>query len=226
MKRNFNYEWNADRGSLTGIPILSAAGGALGMLFVLVVMTIVPDADEWFCMGTLFSLAATFGMSVIIYGMGFSKRFTLAVSMGQTRRSVISHYFLRQTILLILGYGLVLLIHQGEMALYSALYPGVSQKGNFNFLYHPLVALGLIGGNLLVVLFYGILYHKYGQKFYAISYFVMLGVILLIGKLDKIPWLRKTVAEVPTAAWYIMAAAVVAGMIWGIARMVHTLAVK
>ncbi len=226
MKRNFRYEWKADPGSLTALPILGAAGGALGILLVLVIMIIVPDTEDWFCMGTLLSLVATFGMSIIIYGTNFSKQFTLSVSMGQTRRSVISYYFLRQTILLVLGYGLVLLIHQGEMALYSALYPGIPQKGNLNFLYHPMVALGLIGGNLLVVLLNGMLYHKYGQRYFAISYFGMLGVLLLITKLDKIPWLQKAVAAVPTAAWYIMAAAVVAGMIWGIARMVRTLAVK
>ena len=125
----------------------------VGLAMVLIINTFINDDPNYACMGTLFVLM---GMLVGVFArgnLGGNTRFSLAVAMGQTRRS----YFLFDSCVTfltgVIGLTVTWLVYQLENRLYAALYPGfvndMPLDGLFRLKYILLVVVGLVVLELL-----------------------------------------------------------------------------
>ena len=125
----------------------------VGLAMVLIINTFINDDPNYACMGTLFVLMGTL-VGVFARGnLGGNTRFSLAVAMGQTRRS----YFLFDSCVTfltgVIGLTVTWLVYQLENRLYAALYPGfvndMPLDGLFRLKYILLVVVGLVVLELL-----------------------------------------------------------------------------
>ena len=125
----------------------------VGLAMVFIINTFLNEDPDYACMGTLFVLCGT-AVGVFARGnMVGSARFSVAVAMGQTRRS----YFLFDSCVTfltgVIGLTVTWLVYQLENRLYAALYPGfvndIPLDGLFRLKYILLAVVGLVVLELL-----------------------------------------------------------------------------
>lgn len=150
----------------------------LGVIMVLIIMATESSDETWFCMGTLLALIFTVLINVII-GFSYYSEFMLALSMGRTRKEFILTYALRQLVIQAIGYLIVLLLHQAELALYSVLYPTQDNEYFFSFLTQWWMILLAIPGATLLHMFLGAMYCRFGKKTLPVFYIVWFGLCIL-----------------------------------------------
>lgn len=132
----------------------------------------------FFCMGTLIAFLMLVLVS-LIWGMHFPQEYMLALSMGRTRKEFLFSYALRSMLSQALGYLLVLLCYGIELTVYPLLYPGYRNEMPFDFLFYWWVIALAVPGVVLVQMFLGVLYSKFGKPFLAVAYFAWLGLCIL-----------------------------------------------
>jgi len=96
----------------------------VGLAMVLIINTFINEDPNYACMGTLFVLMGTLVGTFARGNLGGNTRFSLAVSMGQTRRSYIIFDSLITLFTGTLGVAVAWCVYQLEDRLYAALYPG------------------------------------------------------------------------------------------------------
>jgi len=96
----------------------------VGLTMVLIINTFLNEDPDYACMGTMFVLCGT-AVGVFARGnLSGCTRFSLAVSMGQTRRSYLFFDSLITLLTGLLGVAAAWCAYQVENRLYAAIYPG------------------------------------------------------------------------------------------------------
>ena len=201
--------------------VLVATAFAVGFGLCALIMFTDVEPGSWFPMGTLIGLFCM-GMAAIVFSFTMAQEFSLALSMGRTRKDFLGAYALRTLLWQVLCYGLLLVLYRVELALGYFLYPQWPLEVEFSFLFDWRVILGvLVGGNLLT-LFLGSLYSYFGKKAMVPLWFIWMAGCLLLPRLLPVEpgeadyamqqVIFGAVKAVPGAVWAGIGLAAVAGM--------------
>ena len=186
---------------------------AFGMGLVAIIMYTEDDPGSWFCMGTLIAALVLMMISLFVSAMGYQQEFMLALSMGRTRKTFLVSYYLRMVLLLVLGWAVILLLHQVELRACTILYPQYENEIYFGFLTDWRVLVPIFLLLPIVSMFLGALYGRYGKKGLAAFYFIWLFCCFVLprmfdheepgeGVLDQVAMgLLHTMQVVPIGVW-------------------------
>lgn len=178
--------------------------------------------EEFVCMGTLLSCLVLLAVGYFGAAISYPQEFSLALSMGRTRKSFMGSYYLSSVLQLLLAWAVLLLLNRMELAVYQALFHSRE--------YVPLTVLTDWRFVLPVVLLFpilpmcmGALYGRYGRKGYIPFYLVWLFACFVLprmfddergeGLLDQMATGTLRMIDVlPLTAWLAIGAVAVAGM--------------
>ena len=155
----------------------------VGVAMVLVINSFLNEDPDYACMGTLFVLMAT-AIGVFARGnMGGNTRFSLAVSMGQTRRSYLLCDSLVTFFTGAFGVAVAWCAYQLESRLYAVLYPSfqndMPMDGIFRMKY---ILLALVALVLLEVIFSAITI-RFGANTFRVVWLVFCFSFILIPRM-------------------------------------------
>lgn len=198
-------------------------GFAVGMGMLLLISRL--DADPVYVgAGTLMALALNILMTFIL-SVSMSTQFTLALSMGRTRREFLAAYALRCLLGQLLAYLILRLGAQAELAVYRAVLPGFDNRLHVErFLTNGWFFSGVVFGLTLVEMLCGLLYGSFGRPVFTVLYFAVVGCCLVVpGLFNEEGFAGKALARaaawgsgIPPAVWAGLLAAAVAAVVAGI----------
>lgn len=207
------------------VNLAAELGGFLfGFLLVNLIMRLDDDPGSWFCMGTMMALVVSVMFAFFNGSFGYSGEFQVAIAMGRTRMAFMGSYALRLLIQLLADYVVLLGLYHLELAVYPLLFPAYGNKVAFSFLTDWRILLPGALGILIVAMFIGALYGRYGKKgmwaFYLIWLFCCFVLPRLFdddlgsGVLDQAALgVRTVLAAIPPAAWGTLGAVLAVGMV-------------
>ena len=215
--------------------ILIALGGVLGCWFLgTLLMSIIFWADEtaeaWFCMGAISGLLAMAGFMLLLFWT-YPREFMLALSMGQTRREFMLTYALQQTLWLLAAYVAVLLLQELEGLYYGLMFPDKAKAFALDFMTDGGFVALLISGLVLLNMFLGTMYSRFGKKFLGILYFVWIGACIFLPRLlvhweeytgplqQELRAVARWLSALPPAAWAAVAVAGAGAMAAAVLRL-------
>lgn len=238
MLQQFILDWKLHKKSFFGMQLALLGAFALGFVMVLAIMNFDEDPGSWFCMGTLLAAIALCFTSILAYGFGYFQEFQLALSMGRGRMAFLGAYVIRLLLHFLLGYAIVLGLYQTELAIYPVLFPQYDNEIAFSFLYHWKVFVPVLIGVVLVTLFLGSLYGRYGKKGMIVFYVLWIFCCFILprmvdaeptstGALDVAAyWTLSMILAVPVTVWLVFGIALAVCMIAVTIRFAQTQAVK
>ena len=185
---------------------------AFGVVFVAIIMLTDDDPGSWFCMGTLMAGLVLVAIALFSSAFGYPQEFMLALSMGRTRQEFMISYYLRSMLTLLLGWALILLLHQIELQSYTLLYYKYQNEFFFSFLTDWRVLVPFFLLLPILSMFLGGLYGKYGRKGLIGFYFIWLFCCFVLprmfheepskGVLDQVAvGLLRAILIVPVGVW-------------------------
>ena len=177
--------WRVGLRELPFIAICTAAGWAIGVVLALTLMVLFFEpGDGYASFGVFFGLGGVLVGVLASRNLHASTRFSLAISMGQTRRGYLLWDTVWKGIECLLGILLSLALGAAEMLAYSALFPGeVDVLGMMS---------GLLGGDTVWLLLAGAaglvvlnlvltaLLLRFGQKGFFVFFIPLWGFTFLI----------------------------------------------
>lgn len=194
--------------------LLVELGGFLAGVILLSIIMLTEKEAGWFCLGTIMALVAAVILVLFVGGFGYSGEFQLAIAMGRTRGAFMGSYALRLLLQIVISYLLALVLYHAELAAYPLLFPSPANETAFAFLtdFRILLPTGL--GLLILSMFLGAVYGRYGRKGMWIFYVIWLfGCFVLprlthdelgSGILDRAALgVRTLYLAVPPAAWVV-----------------------
>ena len=238
MLQQFKLDWKLYHKSFFGLQAALPGAFLLGFLMVLIIMFTDEDPGSWFCMGTLIAGIALCFITLIAYAFSYYQEFQLALSMGRTRMAFLGAYTLRLILHFVLGYAIVLGLYQIELAVYPVLFPQYDNEIAFTFLTNWKVILPVLIGLVLLSLFIGSLYGRYGKKGMIIFYILWLFCCFILprmvdadptstGALDVAAlWTLRMIMAVPVTVWLTFGTVLAAVMLAVIIRFAQTQMVK
>lgn len=151
-----------------------------GLMVVLVINAFLNDEKDYACMGSLMAAIATI-VGVLARGNStLSSRFSMAVSMGQTRRA----FLLWDTVITALTAALGLLVswclYLLENLLYGVLYPGFENGISIDGLYRWQVLLPIAAGLCVFSLVMGAVHQRFGIKGFGVLWLVFCVSCMLV----------------------------------------------
>lgn len=151
-----------------------------GLMVVLVINAFLNDEKDYACMGSLMAAIATI-VGVLARGNStLSSRFSMAVSMGQTRRA----FLLWDTVITALTAALGLLVswclYLLENLLYGVLYPGFENGISIDGLYRWQVLLPIAAGLCVFSLVMGAVQQRFGVKGFGVLWLVFCVSCMLV----------------------------------------------
>lgn len=224
MFQQFGLDLKVHKGNFL-LTLLTELGGFLfGFIMVNIIMRVDSDPGSWFCMGTLMALIIGVVVPLFSGGFGYNGEFQLALSMGRTRMAFMGSFVLRLLLQLLLGYALVLGLYQVELALYPLLFPAFENEVTFTFLTNWKLVAAAIGALLVLAMFIGSIYGRYGKKGMWVFYVIWLFCCFILprmfddepgaGVLDQAALgVRNVFTAVPLTAWIVAGAVLAAGMV-------------
>lgn len=144
--------------------LVELGGFLLGVLLVYIIMRTDNEADSWFCLGTVMALVAAVILVLFVGGFGYSGEFQLAIAMGRTRDAFMGSYALRLLLQIGFAYLLALVLYRVELVVYPLLFPTVGNKTPFLFLTNARILLPAGLGLLILAMFLGAVYGRWGRK--------------------------------------------------------------
>lgn len=238
MLQQFKLDWKLHRKSFFGMQLALPGAFLLGFLMVLLIMFTDDDPGSWFCMGTLIACVALCFITLIAYAFSYHQEFQLALSMGRTRMAFLGAYTLRLILHFVLGYAIVLGLYHIELAVYPIVFPQYDNEIAFTFLTNWKVILPVLIGLVLLSLFIGSLYGRYGKKGMIVFYILWLFCCFILprmvdadpnstGALDVAAlWTLNMIIAVPVTVWLILGLILAAVMTAVIIRFAQTQMVK
>lgn len=203
--------WKNTPGMLLFAPCIQLLCGLMGFgMAALIYYTDGESAPLY--MGTLMTMLVPL-MCAMIYMVSYGQQFTLAVSMSATRKAFLLDYALKTATAFLLCYVLTLLVWQAEQALYPILFPGFLQLLSFRFLLDLRIVLPVLLLCVVISLFTGSLYARFGKKFWVVIYIVFMACCIGLPRLFEHEKVLNFVTGIPAAAWYGLGAAAVAAML-------------
>lgn len=238
MLQQFILDWKLNKKSFFAMLAVLPCIFLFGFVMVLLIMTQDEDPGSWFCMGTMLAAVALCFLSLLTYAISYFQQMQLALSMGRRRKDFLAAYALRMVLFLVVGYAVVLALYQMEIALYSSFFPQFGNEAAFTFLTDWRVIVPIFAGLLLLSLFFGALYGRYGKKSLVVFYVLwMFGCFVLprmfeaevtdTGLLDVVAYRTLTlVLAVPVQMWLTLGIVLAAAMLAAILRFNQTQMVK
>lgn len=225
-------------GSFWGLLLMIAAGFVFGEILLFLIMYTDSDPGPWFCMGTVFALILLLVTTILFYGISYTSEFSLALSMGCTRRRFVLQYAGKVLAHLALAYVLILGLYRLELVIGSAAFPDYPLEVEFGFLTDWRIVLAGIAGLLLLALFTGAMFGRFGRKAGLIIYFGWMFCCFVIPKIftaepgdegvfDQAALVtRSALLRMPAAGWYTLAAVAVVAMAATVCTMARDQAVR
>ena len=238
MLKQFTTDWKLNWKSFLGMLAGQLGAFLFGLIMVCIIMNVDEDPGAWFCMGTLMSCIALLFITLFCYGFGYAQEFNVALSMGCTRTAFMGAYALRTALQLLAGYGLLLLLYRLELALYPLLFPPYGNEVVFSFLTDWRWIVPILLGLVVLTLFIGSLYGRYGKK--GLWFFYILWIVscfLLPRMVDADPQdtgalnmaalgLLSLFQAIPVTVWLTFAAVLAVGMLATVVRFGRTQMVR
>lgn len=206
------------------VTFLMELGGFLfGVILVNIIMRVDDDPGSWFCMGTLLALVMGLVMLFFLGGFGYSGEFQLALSMGRTRGAFMGSYALRLVLRAIAAYAAVLVFYRVELAIYPVLFPAYENEVAFTFLTDWRLILPGIVGLVVLTMFLGAMFGRFGKKGMWVFYVLWLFCCFVLPRmtheepgssvLDQAAFgMRTLFFAVPLTTWAALAAILAVGM--------------
>lgn len=210
MKRTLS-RWLNNPGMLLFAPVMQLICGLMGFGMAVLIYYIEGEPAPLY-MGTMMAMCVPV-MCAMIYMVSYGQQFTLAVSMSATRKEFLLNHTLKTTAAFLLCYILTLLFWLAEQALYPALFDGNLALLSFGFLLDLRIVLPVIALCVLLSLFTGSLYARFGKKFWVVIYAVFMAVCIGLPRLAKQETLLIFFAGIPAAVWYGLGTAAAAAML-------------
>ena len=238
MLQQFKLDWKLHKKSFFGMQAALPGAFLLGFLLVLLIMLTDEDPGSWFCMGTLIAGIALCFVTLIAYAFGYYQEFQLALSMGRTRMAFLGAYALRLVLHFALGYVIVLGLYRLELTVYPILFPQYANELEFTFLTNWKVIVPLFAGLILLSLFIGSLYGRYGKKGMIFFYVLWLFCCFILPRMvDADPnstnaldmaanWTLAAILAVPVSVWITFGIVLAAFMLAVIVHFARTQMVK
>lgn len=179
MLKQFWIDLKLRKENLAVLLVTLAAGFVVGFGVLCAIVFVDGDVSGWFCLGTIVALFALLMCAVIFSAVTYRGELMLALSMGRTRRDFVWAYALRQLLNLIIGYVIVLALNRLELALGRWLFTGLECEMPLEFLTDWRYVLPVFPAVILLTLFIGTLYSRFGKKAGWIFYFLWLGLCFL-----------------------------------------------
>jgi len=153
----------------------------------------------------------------------YPQEFMLALSMGRTRKAFMLSYYLRLLLQLVVGWLLILLLHQAELHTYTLVFFRYQNEIFFSFLTDWRVLLPTFLLLPVLSMFMGALYGKYGKKGWFVFYVLWLFCCFVLprmfheepsdGVLDQVAFgLQRAILVVPVTAWIVFGVIALTGM--------------
>ncbi len=205
-------------GSFVGLLLLVAAGFLFGEIMLFLIMLTSDDPGAWFCLGTAIALIMLLVTTVLFYGFSYTGEFSLALSMGCTRRRFVLRYAGKVLAHLTLGYLLVLGLYRLELVIGRAAFAAYPLEAEFGFLTDWPIVLAAVAGMLLLALFTGSMFGRFGRKAGLIVYIVWMFFCFVVPKIfttepggegvfDQAALLTQSaLLRMPPAGWYTLGA--------------------
>lgn len=159
--------------------ILVLVGWIFGTLLLSIILWADKTAVSWFCLGTILALFAMSGVMMLLFWK-YPQEFMLALSMGQTRKEFMITYALRKILWAIAAYAIILLLHRLEGLYYQVMFPDKAQAFALDFLTDWRIMIPFIPGLVLLHMFMGAMYGRFGNRLLAIAYFSWMGFNFVI----------------------------------------------
>lgn len=207
--RDWKFHKNQFLTLLVAFPLSFLFGGGLLVL----IMVLDGETDTYICLGTMLCVFSLF-LFTVINGITYHQEFTLALSMGQTRRRFMASYALRKLVWLAAAYVMILLLYQLELAAYRLIFPHSENEMDLVFLWDWRVILPSIVTLLIANMFIGSVYSRFGKTGGLVLYFVwMAGCLGLPRLLHEGSPVVAFILSVPVSAWIATGIAVLAAML-------------
>lgn len=224
MLKQFAMDWKLNRSSFFVLLAIQLGAFLFGAVLVFAIMKLDSDPGAWFCMGTLMAAIALAGITLLCYGFGYAQEFNVALSMGRTRAAFMGAYALRTVLQLLAGYVLLLGLYRLELAVYPLLFAPYGNEVAFTFLTDWRYLLPIFVGLVIVSLFMGAMYGRYGKKGLWFFYFLWIFCCFILprmfhkepngGALDQMAFgLMGVIRLVPVGAWIGFGVVLAVGMI-------------
>lgn len=141
-------------------------GGAVGMILTGLILRL-EDVEKGAPMGSLIAAIVTVILLVFLGITDLPRKFNLMVSMGKTRKDLILSNYVFEIVKTAVYLVLLSLISRFEVWLYRIFYPEIE----YAFMMHtvmekPAVFIGIMVGLPVLIMLFGALFMRYGQKFY------------------------------------------------------------
>ncbi len=157
----------------------------IGIAFMLVMQRSDPE-DTYVLLGTIFAIIGSAGVAtfIMLYGLGIN--FNTQISLGNRRTPFLISYYIAWVAGFFVYFGILLLVSQGEHAVYASIWAGTAIKEEFD-LTRVLLQLGIPVCLVLPALgtFCGVLLLRYKRKaFWVLWVLWMLGVLGIPNLMD------------------------------------------
>lgn len=157
----------------------------IGMVFMLV-MQQSDQEDTYVLLGTVFAIIGSAGVAtfIMVYGLGIN--FNTQISLGNRRTPFLISYYIAWVAGFFVYFGILLLVSQGEHAVYASIWTGAAMEEEFD-LTRVLLQLGIPVCFVLPALgtFCGVLLLRYKRKaFWVLWVLWMLGVFGIPNLMD------------------------------------------
>lgn len=226
MLQQFSKDLRLHKNSMLGQLLGLVGAFVFGVILVAIIMFTDDDPGSWFCMGTLIACLVLVAAVLFTSAFSYPQEFMLALSMGRTRKEFMVSYYLRSLVNLLMGWLMILLLHQIELRSYTLIYYRYQNEIFFSFLTDWRVLTPIFLLLPVLSMFLGALYGKYGKKglfaFYVLWIFCCFVLPRMFhdepseGVLDQMAvGLLRTIQVVPAGVWIGFGAvtlAVMAGM--------------
>lgn len=172
----------------------------LGFGFCCVIMFAVGDVNSWVTCGTY---AAFVGMLVYVV-LNFAKyhqEFMLSLSMGRTRGAFLISYALRMVLELFVGYGLVLALYRLELAVGNKMFALYPMEAEADFLLDWRMIAFFAPTMVILAMFIGSLYSRFGKNVLAVLWCVYMAICLLAPRLVEMGKVVRFLSAVPVWGW-------------------------
>ena len=238
MLKQFTTDWKLNWNSFFVLLAIQLGVFLLGVVMVCVIMNVDEDPGAWFCMGTLLSSISLVIITLFCYGFGYAQGFNVALSMGCTRTAFMGAYALRTALQLLASYGLLLLLYRLELAVYPLLFAPYGNELSFSFLTDWRWIVPIFLGLVVLALFIGSLYGRYGKKGLWFFYILWIFCCLILPRMVDVDpestgalnvaalGLLSLFRAVPVSVWVAFAAVLAAGMVAAILRFGKTQTVR
>lgn len=227
MLRQLKIDWRLNGEGVFIIPSVAIFGAVMGVAMCLLM---IKDEQEWFCLGTVLAAVMVVMLGMFLSSYMFSQECSLALSMGCTRKDFLTSFLLRQTIVYVVSYGVLLAICVAESAFYPAYYPGATCFFSvMEVLLDWRVVTGVYFLWMLLPIGIIMLIRRFGKAVTIPLYFMWLAVCILPSQLIETEAgaaLVSALAVVPSAIWWVLYAAVVLALLGGVRYSMKRFTVK